>query len=81
MAQRAHIDEDSQLLHEAYACLLANGPDGAGETLRLLVNKASRIERAQHLQAMPCERSAQRVDPSQWLQSQDNAHASRRNRL
>ena len=46
MAQRAHIDEDSQLLHEAYACLLANGLDGAGETLRLLVNEASRIERA-----------------------------------
>ena len=62
MAQRAHIDEDSQLLHEAYACLLANGLDGAGETLRLLVNEASRIERAQHLQAMPYESSAQRVD-------------------
>ena len=62
MAQRAHIDEDSQLLHEAYACLLANGLDGAGEALRILVNEASRIERAQHLQAMPYERSAQRVD-------------------
>ena len=81
MAQRAHIDEDSQPLHEAYACLLANGLDGAGEALRLLVNEASRIERAQHLQAMPYERSAQRVDPSQWLQSQDNAHASGRNHL
>ena len=69
MAQQAHIDEVSQPLHEAYACLLANGLDGAGETLRLLVNEASRIERAQHLQAMPCERSAQRVDPSQWLKT------------
>ena len=67
MAQRAHIDEVSQPLHEAYVCLLANGLDGAGEALRLLVNEASRIERAQHLQAMPYERSAQRVDPSQWL--------------
>ena len=81
MAQRAHLDEVSQPLHEAYACLLANGLDGAGEALRILVNEASRIERAQHLQAMPHERSAQRVDPSQWLQSQDNAHASGRNRL
>ena len=62
MAQRAHIDEVSQPLHEAYACLLANGLDGAGEALRILVNEASRIERAQHLQAMPYERSAQRVD-------------------
>ena len=49
-------------LHEAYACLLANGLDGAGEALRILVNEASRIERAQHLQATPYERSAQRVD-------------------
>ena len=37
------------------------GPlDGGGEALRSLVNEASRIERAQHLQAMPYERSAQR---------------------
>jgi len=49
-------------LHDAYACLLANGLDGAGEALRILVNETSRIERAQHLQAMPYERSAQRVD-------------------
>jgi len=31
--------------------------DGAGEALRILVNEASRIERSQHLQAMPDERS------------------------
>jgi len=62
MAQRAHLEEVSQPLHDAYACLLANGLDGAGEALRILVNEASRIERAQHLQAMPYERSAQRVD-------------------
>ncbi|MDH6186851.1 transposase-like protein [Polaromonas sp. CG_23.6] len=30
--------------------------------MRILVNEASRIERAQHLQATPYERSAQRVD-------------------
>ena len=35
---------------------------GAGEAVRILVNEASRIERAQHLQATPYERSAQRVD-------------------
>ena len=40
---------------------LSNGLDGAGEALRILVNEASRIERAQHLHAMPYERSAQRV--------------------
>ena len=62
MAHRAQLDEVSQPLHEAYACLLANGLDGAGEALRILVNEASRIERARHLQAMPYERSAQRVD-------------------
>ena len=62
MAQRANSEEVSHPLHEAYACLLSNGLHGAGEALRILVNEASRIERAQHLQAMPYERSAQRVD-------------------
>jgi transposase-like protein len=62
MAQRADLEEVSHPPHEAYACLLSNGLDGAGEALRILVNEASRIERAQHLQAMPYERSAQRVD-------------------
>ena len=62
MAQRTRLDDSSHPLHEAYACLLANGLDGAGEALRILVNEASRIERAQHLQATPYERSAQRVD-------------------
>ena len=81
MAQRAQLDEVSQPLHDAYACLLAKGLDGAGQALRILVNEASRIERAQHLQTMPCERRAQRIDPSQWFQSQDSAHASGRNHL
>jgi hypothetical protein len=57
MAQRTQLDDSSHPLHEAYACLpaclLANGLDGAGEALRILVNEASRIERAQHLQATP----------------------------
>lgn len=62
MAQCPQLDDASSPLHEAYACLLANGLDGAGEALRILVNEASRIERAQHLQATPFERSVQRVD-------------------
>ena len=62
MAQRTQLDDCNPPLHEAYACLLANGLDGAGEALRILVNEASRIKRAQHLQATPYERSAQRVD-------------------
>jgi putative transposase len=36
--------------------------DGAGQALRILVDQASQIERAQYLQAKPYERSAQRVD-------------------
>ena len=62
MAQRTQLDDSRNPLLEAYACLLANGLDGAGEALRILVNYASRIERAQHLQATPYECSAQRVD-------------------
>ena len=62
MAQRTQLDDANNPMHEAYACLLANGLDGAGEALRILVNEASRIERAQHLQATPYERSSQRVD-------------------
>jgi transposase-like protein len=61
MSQRSNSEEATNPLHEAYACLLSNGLDGAGEALRILVNEASRIERAQHLQAIPYERSAQRV--------------------
>ena len=59
MAQRTQLDNCNHPLHDAYACLLANGLDGAGEALRILVNEASRIERVQHLQATPYERSAQ----------------------
>jgi putative transposase len=38
MAQRANPEEISQPLHDAYACLLANGLDGEGEALRILAN-------------------------------------------
>jgi putative transposase len=38
MAQRANLEKVPRLRHEAYACLLANSLDGAGEALRILVN-------------------------------------------
>jgi transposase-like protein len=47
-------------LEAAYAALLTHGLDGAGEALRILVNEARKIERAQHLTAQPYERSAGR---------------------
>jgi len=65
MAQRTHIDahdDGTPFMQAAYDCLLQHGLDGAGEALRILVNEASKIERAQYLQAKPYERSAQRVD-------------------
>ena len=48
----------------AGACeaVLEHGLDGAGEALRILVNEASKIERAQYLHAKPHERTAERVD-------------------
>ena len=48
-------------LEAAYAALLTQGLDGAGEALRILVNEASQIERAHHLQAQPYERSGERT--------------------
>ena len=62
MAQRTKLDDSSNQMHEAYACLLENGLDGAAEALRIMVNEASRIERAEHLQATPYERSNERQD-------------------
>ena len=47
-------------LEAAYAALLTQGLDGAGEALRILVNEAGKIERAQHLNAHPFERCAER---------------------
>ncbi len=49
-------------LEAAFAALLANGLDGAGEALRILVNEASKIERAHFLNAQPHERTAERID-------------------
>jgi transposase-like protein len=65
MAQRAHFnthEDGTPFMQAAYDCLLENGLDGAGQALRILVDEASKIERAQYLQAHPYERSAQRVD-------------------
>jgi putative transposase len=49
-------------LDAAFAALLANGLDGAGEALRILVNEASKIERGHFLNAQPHERTAERAD-------------------
>jgi transposase-like protein len=49
-------------LEAAYAELLEHGLDGAGEALRILVNEAAKIERAEFLGAKPYERTATRRD-------------------
>ena len=49
-------------LEAAYAVLLENGLDGAGEALRILVNEAAKIERAEFLGAQPYERTETRRD-------------------
>lgn len=49
-------------MESAYAVLLENGLDGAGEALRILVNEAAKIERSEFLGAAPYERSATRRD-------------------
>jgi hypothetical protein len=51
MAQRV----EHHPLEVAFAALLANGLEGAGEALRILVNEASKIERVQFLHARPRE--------------------------
>jgi hypothetical protein len=58
MAQR----EEHHPLEAAFAALLANGLDGAGEALRILFNEASRIERAHFLNVQPHERTPERTD-------------------
>lgn len=58
MAQRI----EHHPLDAAFAALLSNGLDGAGEALRILVNEASKIERAHFLNARPHERTAERID-------------------
>jgi transposase-like protein len=58
MAQRV----DHHPLEAAFAALLEHGLDGAGEALRILVNEASKIERAAFLNALPHQRTAERTD-------------------
>jgi transposase-like protein len=58
MAQRV----DYNPLEAAFSALLDHGLDGAGEALRILVNEASKIERAQFLNARPHERTPERAD-------------------
>ena len=49
-------------LEAAYAVLLENGLDGAGEALRILVNEAAKIERDAFIGARPYERTETRRD-------------------
>lgn len=58
MAQRV----ENHPLEAAFAALLEHGLDGAGEALRILVNEASKIERAHFLNARPHERTSERTD-------------------
>lgn len=58
MAQRV----EHHPLDAAFAALLTNGLDGAGEALRILVNEASKLERAHFLNARPHERTSARTD-------------------
>jgi hypothetical protein len=41
------LELDDHPLSAAYAAILSQGLDGAGEALRILVNEACKIERAQ----------------------------------
>lgn len=58
MAQRV----ESNPLEAAYAALLSQGLEGAGEALRILVNEAAKIERNEYLGAQPHERTPDRRD-------------------
>lgn len=58
MAQRV----EEQPLAAAYAALLTQGLEGAGEALRILVNEASKLQRTEYLGAQPYERNAARRD-------------------
>jgi transposase-like protein len=49
-------------LEAAYAVLLENGLDGAGEALRILVDEAAKIERDAFIGARPYERTQTRRD-------------------
>ena len=51
---------DDNVLSQVYEVLVDSGFDGLAEALTLLLNEVMRLERSQHLQAQPYERSAQR---------------------
>lgn len=55
-------DMEQHPLAAAFAVLIENGLDGAGEALRILVNEASKIERTHYLRARPHERTLDRTD-------------------
>jgi putative transposase len=65
MAQRV----DHHPLEAAYSALIDHGLDGAGEALRIIVNEASKIERAQFLNARPFERTPERTDYANGFKS------------
>lgn len=69
MTRRTQDNDTDIDMQAAYACLLENGLDGAAEALRIMVNQASLIEREQHLQAAPYERSSQRRDYANGFKS------------
>jgi len=48
-------------LETAYAVLLENGLDGAGEALRILVNEAAKVERSEFLGAAPLKLPSRKV--------------------
>lgn len=53
-------DDSAHPLNAAFACLLEQGLDGAGEALRLLVNQASLIERERFMGVAAYERGEAR---------------------
>jgi len=56
-------------LETAYAVLLEHGLDGAGKTLRILVDEAAKIERSAFLSAAPYERTATCRDDANGFKS------------
>jgi putative transposase len=58
MAQRVEHNP----LEAAFSALIEHGLDGAGEALRILVDEASKIERARFLNARPHQRTLERTD-------------------
>jgi hypothetical protein len=77
MAQRV----EHHPLDAAFAALLNNGLDGAGEALRILVNEASRIERNHFLNAQPHERTAERTDYANGFKPKNDDDPRRRTDL